>query len=157
MTEPTFGVVVFTPDVEASVNNLLEIEYPADKVKFHIVSKSDNPEAKMIAIDQLKHKFRHSLLTMNLVELELHQVETQAFGQVVGAKYFVMLEGDQKIDPLFLRKVADSENESTMYKDSSCTAVDSKVAANKYLDYADFKIMQESLEKEISVCYLNEK
>jgi hypothetical protein len=157
MNDLTFGIVVFTPDVENSVTNLLEIEYPEDKVKFHIVSKTDKAEAKMIALDKLKHKFNHSTLTMNILEQERHQLETQAFGLVAKSNYFVMLENDQKIDPLFLRKIANSETKSPIYKDKSCTAISSQLAKKNYLEYADFKVMQDFLEKETPVCYLNEE
>ena len=111
----------------------------------------------MIALDKLKHKFNHSTLTMNILEQERHQLETQAFGLVAKSNYFVMLENDQKIDPLFLRKIANSETKSPIYKDKSCTAISSHLAKKNYLEYADFKIMQDFLEKETSVCYLNEE
>lgn len=157
MTDPTFGVVAFVTDVESTVDNLLGLDYPANKVKFHIVSTSKDPEKKMIALDQLKHKFNHSTLTMNLVEQELYQMETAAFAQVKGAKYFVMLDEGQRIDPLFLRKVADKQDDADLYVDKDIVAVSSNLAVKNYLEYADFKIMQNALEEEATVNYLNEE
>ena len=157
-TEPTFGVVAFVEDVESLVEKLLSINYNTSKVKVHIVSTKEKPEQKMIALDQLKRKFNHSTLTMNLLEKKLFQTETQAFGLVRNVKYFVMIEDESELDSDFLQKVSDKESEAEIYSDGSSIAIRSDLASKNYLDYGDFGVMLDSLmEKKDSVCYLNEK
>ena len=157
-TEPTFGIVAFVEDVESVVEKLLSVNYSANKVKIHIVSTQEKPEQKMIALDQLKHKFNHSTLTMNLLEKELVLTESHAFGLVKQAKYFVMIEDGSELDPDFLQKVSDNESETQIYSDRSTTAINSRLASKNYLDYADFSVMLDSLmQNKDSVCYLNEK
>jgi hypothetical protein len=157
-TEPTFGVVAFVEDVESAVEKLLSVNYSTSKVKIHIVSTPEKPERKMIALDQLKHKFNHSTLTMNLLEKELIQTESHAFGLVKEAKYFVMIEDGDELDPDFLQKVSDNESEIGIYSDRTTVAISSRLASKNYLDYADFGFMLDSfMENKDSVCYLNEK
>ena len=156
--EPTFGIVAFVEDVESAVEKLLTIDYDSSKVKIHIVSTKGTPEDKMIALDQLKRKFQHSTLTMNLLDKELYQVETQAFALVKKAKYFVMIEDGCELNPDFLQKVSDNESEIEIYSDENTVAIRSSLASMNYLEYADFNVMLNSLmENQEKVCYLNEE
>ena len=148
-----FGLVLFdnkegSSDIEECIKNLLEIDYPASKLKIVIcsyLSEDRNPNRYVNYANILLDKFRHTKLLLNH-KLERDQdVDYNAFDICKHADYFVKIKCDQKIKPNFFRGVNKVYKKNSLVKQNDVVAIPKKLVSKTYLDFNDYDKMSEYL------------
>ena len=114
--KPLFGVVVNHDlsrskiDIEKSVNALLELDYPEEKVKIILsCPTSQDFELMMHYTNILKKKYRAVELILHLID-EQFTKDRECFSKLLQATYFVKFDSGFEIDPNAFSKVDDILN-----------------------------------------------
>lgn len=145
---PLFGVVVNMgktkkiEDLSATVDSLLEMDYPPKKVKIVISTVStQSVEAVMNQVHRLQEKYLASEAVFHLHDITPHR-ETECFKKLLQSTYFVrMISGstlDSSVFKFIDKDINDDLNMTCMYESDRVTIVNKKVIRDLYLKFNDY-------------------
>jgi hypothetical protein len=145
---PLFGVVVnhhlsrSQIDIEKSVNALLELDYPPEKVKIILsCPTSQDFELMMHYTNILKQKYRAVELILHLVYDQFTK-DRECFSKLLQATYFVKFDSGFEIDPNIFSKVDNVLNvdlkQTCMFQSPGISIVLKSVVQEKYYESCDY-------------------
>tara|TARA_Y100000004_G_scaffold192170_1_gene252249 strand:+ start:427 stop:1152 length:726 start_codon:yes stop_codon:yes gene_type:complete len=146
---PLFGVVVNMgktkkiEDLSATVDSLLEMDYPQQKVKIVISTVStQSVEAVMHQVHRLQEKYLASEAVFHLHDITPHR-EGECFKKLLQAAYFVrMISGstlDSGVFKFIDKDINDDLNMTCMYESDRVTIVNKKIIRDLYLNFNDYE------------------
>lgn len=169
--EPTFGLSFIDTeelhDFNAIVESILNIDYDPKKLIIHIVTNKNNALNKISKLDKIKEKFPSSAVTFSF-ETDKRMLETEAFLPLREQDYLANLNGNHlnsdvfnKIDNFINEKMQQFAYYEFGEGDPKSSVIFTRVVKGTYLDFCDYKLMEEYLKKETKskslFCNLNEE
>lgn len=146
---PLFGIVITHGDnnsveeLKKTVDSILNIEYPQEKVKVIISSPQIHFNEIVHFVNVLKEKFKSSESIFHIVT-DTYTKDTESFRKIIDSTYFVSTRSGETIDKdLFLyidKSMNDELNKMCMFDLGATTIILKKVMLNVYLKFKDYEL-----------------
>ena len=149
-----FGLVLFDTkedksEIEKTIENILKIDYPPNKLKIIIcsyLSENKNKNTYINYANILLNKFRHTRLLLNHPLETDSEVDYNAFTLCRNAEYLIKINHNQKINSDFFRKTSKIQSVDTqIIKQGNVVAIPKKLVSKNYLDFNNYDNMIEHL------------
>lgn len=152
---PLFGIVLFdsTEDdsrVFETIDELMKIDYPENRVRLVISSKSKDRSEKILhAASRLRQKFSDCIVDFHFEENKAEE-EYIAFSKLSEATYFVKLEHNANIYHDMFLMINDLinnqlQNAAVFELENNGSIIMKKIVISAYLDYNNYDKMQQGL------------
>ena len=162
---PTFGIIIFDEsndfeDTLKTIESIKEIDYPKNKVKI-VLSISQiklNLKNKKIQdlvdiADSMTTDKRHFYFSVHKYTGQDQLRDTECFGKVSMARYFVKINAGATINPDYFKQVEQTLQEEKSIalfheEQQDISIVPASVAKNKYLEFNNYDFMVQGIKEE---------
>ena len=134
-------------DLDKATKNILDLNYPADKLKIIInsISRKDKDHNRYVNMTNiLLNKFHHTRLVFNNEDCKTNEIDFNGFSKCYGANYLVKMNIDQIIDSEYFNKVNDivEKLDGSILTIENITAIPYSVVSKNYLAFNDYETME---------------
>lgn len=155
--KPLFGVAVWDvnegsfEDLENTTLNLMNIDYPRNKIKVMISTFTTRGVNKVSdLVNRLQVDIKNSAATFHMVE-DRKIRDTDIFKKLVEASFFVLIKSGATLPSGLFNRIDESVNDDLekvcMWEGDGYTVINKRVATSLYLQFNDYEKMVDHIRE----------
>jgi hypothetical protein len=151
-----YALVIYdTPDGDSDIrkitNDVLNIDYPSDKLKIIInsyISPKKNVNDYVNLTNVIIKNFKHARLLLNKTDCNIPEIDFNAFSKCQNANYLVKMNIDQSIDKDYfnnINNITTEKGNDIIFCQNDITAIPYNIVSKNYLMFNDYNLMEKYL------------